>query len=241
MKIPFAKLSVLLAATVLAAPAASAQPGDPDEGGEDPVVDPEPAPAPPPPPPPPPPEPEPIDAEPEPEPAADADDGGNANRPDEFSVGFGVGWNFPANLQIPDTTSVRFRFPSGLIIEPSVELSQLSQEVGLADVDTTTIAAAAAVRYPLLRSSFMDLVGIGGAALAVTTVDPDGGASDTTTQIALFYGIGVDLWVRRHWSVSFQTLNPVISITRGDSIDGSTLIGAIFEPDVLVLIHLFFD
>jgi hypothetical protein len=237
MKSPLTKLAALIAATLLAAPA-SAQPADP--AGDDPVVDPEPAPEPPPPPPPPPPpEPEPMDPEPEP---AFADDGnGAADRPADFSVGFGVGWDFPANLQIPDTTSVRFRFPSGLIIEPSLELSQLSQEIGLADVDTTTIAAAAAIRYPLLQSRRMDLVGIGGAALDVTTVDPDGGASDTTTQIALFYGIGVDLWIRGHWTVSFQTLNPVIAITRGDSIDGSTLIGAIFDPDVLVMLHLFFD
>jgi hypothetical protein len=248
-------LSVLVAIAIPAS--ALAQAGDPPTDPPPPPVEPEPEPVVDPPPPPPPPEPEP---EPEPEAVespkasngAVADDG--INRPGGFSLGFGFGWDFPADLQIPDTTSVRIRLPSGLIIEPALEISRLSEndEVGTADNtdNTGVIALAASARFPILSSNNMDLVGVGGGAVAFTAIDPDGGNNDTSiTQFALFYGVGVDLWIRRHWAISFTTTNPLLLFEKtstdggggGDTSSTDTFVGLVFDPDVLVMLHLFFD
>lgn len=254
-----------LVATIAVPSLALAQTTDPqpdpppieDTAPPDPEPDYQPDPEPEPPPPPP------REPDPEPEPTGDhspkmsshgnGDDG--VNRPGGFSIGFGFGYDMPADLQIPDTTSVRFRLPNGLIIEPALEASRTSEnmEVGAADVtdNTTVIAVSGAARFPVLSSSSMDLVGVGGAALANTTIDPEGGNNDTTiTAVSLFYGIGVDLWIKKKWALSFTTLNPVILYSRsktddptggGDTTDTTTSVGLIFDPDVLVMLHLFFD
>jgi hypothetical protein len=246
-------LSVLVAVAIPAT--ALAQVGDPP-AQPDPTVEPVP---------------EPVIDEPEPEPvpepvtepdpvespkasngAETADDG--VNRPAGFTLGFGFGWDFPADLQIPDTTSVRIRLPSGLIIEPALELSRLSEndEVGAADNtdNTGVLALAASVRFPLLSSNRMDLVGVGGGLLAFTAIDPDGGNNDTTlSTVSLFYGVGVDLWIRKHWALSFTTTNPLFVFDKtstddgagGDTTSTDTFFGLVFDPNVLVMVHLFFD
>lgn len=249
-------LSVLIAVAIPTA--AYAQVGDPPtDPPADPMAEPDPVP-----------EPEPVvepDPEPEPEPAVaptepepvespkntNGDDG--INRPGDFSIGFGFGWDFPADLQIPDTTSVRFRLPSGLIIEPALELSRLGEnnEVGAADTTDVTIVAAlaASVRFPILSSASMDLVGVGGGSLARINTDPDGGNNDTVdTIVTLFYGVGVDLWIRKHWALSFTTTNPLFvydktktDMVGGDAVSEDTFIGLVFDPNVLVMVHLFFD
>jgi len=239
---------------------AFAQAGDPQPDPPPPVVDPPPDPTPPDPdpvfqpdPPPandPPPDPPPMPADDSPK-ASNGE--GAANRPSGFSVGFGFGYDLPADLQVPDTTSVRFRLPGGLIIEPAIDLSRTSDhdEVGMMDTtdNTGVFALAGSARFPLIRSNSMDFVGVGGAGLSLTVIDPEGGNNDTTiTALSLFYGIGIDLWIRKHWALSFTTTNPLITFLRsstdgvgGDTVASDTTFGVIFDPDVLLMLHLFFD
>src|SRR5687767_809034 len=109
MRTPGGVLPVLFACW---AAEAAAQAPPPEPVPPVPPVEPaEPAPAPEPPPAPPPPPPR---RDPTPGPAA-------PDRPEGRTMAIGAGWNIGSqDLMVPNTASVRFRFPSGLTFEPSI-------------------------------------------------------------------------------------------------------------------------
>lgn len=176
-------------------------------------------------------------------------------RPSELSFAIGIGYQFGAgtNLENPNTTSVRVRFPSGLTLEPRVTLSNLSQDTDNGTTDnettTTTFAAATWIKLPLVTHGRVDFNGIGTVGLAITSTDPPGpNDTTTTTAISLGWGIGLGYWINHHWQLSLDATNPLISYSRTSMQTGaglpdtkmsSTTIGLIFDPTVVLMVHLY--
>lgn len=175
------------------------------------------------------------------------------HHPNMFTIGIGAGYDLPAELDAPNTVSVRFRLPTGLTFEPFVDLSTTGTDVemGGADVENgaATIELGTNARIPLFRGNRADFILIGGGALTLDIDDPDGDNNDTKAfAFALNWGIAVDFWITQHWAFSFNALNPLFALSRvseeepvgDDTTTTNVAVGAIFEPDISFMIHLFF-
>ena len=185
-------------------------------------------------------------------PAASVDAAGSPNRPEGMSMGIGVGYSIPAQLLEPNLASVRFRFPSGLTVEPTLVLSttRSTVEVGPAETETESGEAtfAANLRFPLAGRGKIDLVLIGGAGLTYNKQSPDGPDNDTTSAtFALSWGLGLDYWPKQSWCLSASATNPLFAFTRTrqemapqDQKTTTLTFGAIFDPGVFVTLHMFF-
>jgi len=245
-----AATAVLLAAVSLSTTArAQPAPGTPETTPTETTPAPEPvepvAPAP---------APEPREPSPPPDPpAATVEmDAASPNRPDGMSVGIGIGYSIPAQLLEPNLASVRFRFPSGLTIEPTVVLDTARTTVKLGPAETETESSeatfAANLRLPVAGRGKIDLVLIGSAGLSYQKQSPDGADNDTSTStLALSWGLGLDYWPKQSWCLSASATNPLFSLQRtrqempGQDQKTTTLdLGAIFDPGVFVMLHMFF-
>lgn len=177
-----------------------------------------------------------------------ADDG---PRPGEFSIGIGVGYIFPTSLETPNVASVRFRLPTGLTFEPRVRLASTTDTVdtGTAvDNKTTELGIGTVVRYPLMLHGKVDLELLGLLDFDSVKQDPDGDDNNTTTStVAVAYGLAVTSWITRHWQLSFSCTNPVVSFVKVREemgpmnvlVTSETTLGAIFDPTVFVMVHLY--
>jgi hypothetical protein len=177
----------------------------------------------------------------------------SAGRPVGFTVGIGAGYALPADIDQPNTAGVRFRLGGGLTFEPRVELetSQQKYEVGTSDAKdaVNTVSLITMVRVPFRSRGPFDFIFIGGALLEYVSQDPDGGDNnETDTEVALTWGLAIDYWLSSHWAFSFSAYNPLVSYVRnkqeipGGSTQKSstTSFGAIFDPTVVGMIHLFY-
>jgi len=230
---------------------AAAQPGPtPPPTPSEPEVPPEPTPPTPPPAPTPPPPPPPPVVHHEMPPPVDE----SALRPVGLAFGIGIGYTLPTSLETPNTASMRLRTSSGMTFEPRVALANSSQT--MKDTATTTsstdstseLLVETAIRKAMIERGRYDFELIGGASLDVTTNDMMGDNNTrTTTDIALFWGIGVGAWITPHWQFTFDIENPLVSYTStkqetgaGTSTTTSTTdIGVVFNPNVVMMIHLY--
>lgn len=175
-----------------------------------------------------------------------------AQRPTEFAIGLGVGYVFPSDLSAPNTTSARFRLASGLVFEPRVTLGHESatNDDGIDEQTTSTNAVdvAVAVRYPLRSHGKVDFSLVGAAGVGLTTINPDG--DDNNRKINSFgvsWGIALDYWINPHWDLSFTAGNPLFQTTVStqeqgpgtETSDSRTSFGAIFDPTLAVMLHLY--
>lgn len=200
----------------------------------------EPQPQPPPPEPPPPP------------PAPEAAPVDHTARPPGLTVGIGAGYLLPDSLETPNITSVRFRLESGLTLEPVVQLSQFSRTVDTGDSSTDTrrdLGVGALIRHTLKSKGRYDLDVLGGAFVSTTLNSPDADDADSsTTNIDLVYGLSIATWINEHWTISFSALNPVVNYTRNRQeqgpdavlVNSDLLIGAIWNPTVTAMVHLYY-
>jgi hypothetical protein len=213
-------------------------PGDPAPLPPDDVPPPPedpPAPPPPPPPAPPPPVAEPV-----------------GGRPDGYAVGVGIGYDFPADLQGPNEAGVRFRLASGLTIEPRARLSVggQSNEVGgiESSVGETELLLFCDVRLPVRTRGKADFLAVVGGGLGFAESSPDGDDNNTRTiTFDVHWGLGVEYWLSPHWVISLTGTNPAFtrsSTTQEQPGDDSSTsryeFGAIFAPNVVGMVHLFF-
>lgn len=174
------------------------------------------------------------------------------NRPEGMTLGIGVGYSVPAQILEPNLASVRFRFPSGLTLEPTVVLAtaRSTAEVGDSEVETEASEATFAtnVRLPVAGRGRIDLVLIGSAGLSYDKQSPDGPDNDTsTTTLALAWGLGLDYWPKQSWCLSASATNPLFTFSRTrqemvpqDQKTTDLAFGAIFDPGVFVMLHMFF-
>lgn len=174
-------------------------------------------------------------------------------RPTGLSVGIGLGWNFPTDLQVPNAFSVRFRLASGLTIEPELALTRgdLSREDGLPppeNITTTEITLGMQVRKPLRERGKADLDVIGAIRLANESFDPEGEANtDSTIAFSLNYGLAVGVWLTPHLQLSITALNPIFTAAKATDEQGfgvdpikttSTAIGVVWDPVFIAMLHL---
>jgi hypothetical protein len=217
----------------------------------------------PPPPPPPPPDPDPPpttttstaiapvdEPEPEPGPAMRA---ARPMRPEAYSIAVGLGWDFPADIQAPDVTSVRVRHPSGLTAEPMLEFSRATQSVddGMPpdiEVTSATMQFSLLGRLPVIQNGRVDLELAGGLGYSRTNTDPDGPDNDTTTTgFGISYGLAVCYWFSPHLQLSATGMNPIFATATeidemGPGMETETKtssFGLVFEPNVFVMLHLY--
>jgi hypothetical protein len=236
------KISVAILCLVVGGGAALAQPTEPPQPAPQPQPDPTPSPSPVPAPTP---MPTPV-APPTPMPAGEGDD----VRPRDLSIGIGVGYQFPTSLETPNITSVRFRLPSGLTLEPQLVLatSKNTLDTGVSvDDKTTELGAGALARYPLVRRGRVDLELLGAANFDTITQNPEGDDDETTnTTLTVAYGVAVVSWITPHWNVSMSATNPLISYEHDKqemgadtvTVNTTTTIGAVFDPTVFLMVHL---
>ena len=180
-------------------------------------------------------------------------DASTTGRPEGTAVGIGLGYVLPTSLETPNTTSVRLRLASGLTFEPQVTIgtTRIERDSGpLNEKDSATeLTLATAVRLPLVRHGKVELELIGSLGLTTTSDNPDGVDNNTkTTAIGLGWGVGVTYWYSRYWCLSFTAGNPLASFTKinreqptplEDVSTTTTAVGAIFDPTVAIMIHLF--
>lgn len=175
----------------------------------------------------------------------------DTGRPAELAFGIGIGYVFPTSLETPNTTSVRLRLPSGLTFEPQVVFSTSSTDT---DTGTSTtskqneVTVGSLARYPFLVHNKVDFELLGSAAISHLTNDPDGADNtQTTTTVAIGYGIGLAYWLTSHWNFSLTAANPLISYSRTHqemaaglaTTNKTTTVGVVFDPTVTLMIHLY--
>lgn len=231
--------SCLIAGTAAAQPTTTDLPPPP----ADPVPEPEPAP---PPPPEPAPAPAPVVA-PAPAMTQPIDD----HRPSAFSVGIGLGYELPTSLETPNTTTVRFRLPSGVTFEPRVSLTSQTDIVDMGDSveqKTTELGLGTLLRYPLSARGRVDFELLGAVDVRSVSIDPPNDDDKTTiTTFGLGYGLGVGAWVNSHWQVSMSALNALVTVQRrseemgpgAETVTSTTKFGLVWDPTVLFMVHLY--
>ena len=247
------RLSTVLVAVIVGGSAvAVAQPGPAPAPSEPEAPPPEPTPPAPPPPaptPPPAPAPPPLVIH------HDTDDQALVT-PVGWAFGIGIGYALPTSLETPNTASLRLRSPGGLTFEPRVALANASNTTKteapgttMSTTDSTSeLLLETSLRKALIEHGRYQFEVIGGARIDIAKDDPDGdNNSRTTTDLSLFWGIGVGAWITPHWQFSFNIENPLISYTSTNQENGvgmsttnsTTNIGAVFNPNVVMMIHLY--
>lgn len=180
----------------------------------------------------------------EPPPPPRADDAATP-RPADFAVGIGVGYSFPATLDKPNLASVRFRFPSGLTIEPRVSVRKTTvDQPGPAPAETQReLGAALSLFVPMRQRGRAELDAV--ASFGGDLRRADGLASEN---LAASWGLQVGYWWSRHLELTasatttlygyarFAAEPPVAATTQITSI---TSYGLVFEPRVALMIHLY--
>lgn len=177
----------------------------------------------------------------------------STGRPEGLAIGIGLGYVLPTSIETPNSTSVRVRFAGGLTLEPQVTLANASVKREAAGTDekdsSTEITLAAGMRLPLVRHGKYELELLGSVGLTNQTDNPDGADNNTkTTAIALGWGVGITYWYSRHWTLSMAAGNPLVSFAKtsreqpapvDETSTTTTAIGAIFDPTVAIMIHLY--
>jgi hypothetical protein len=173
-------------------------------------------------------------------------------RPLDPTLGLGFGYALPTSWDSPNVTSVRFRLPSGLTLEPRVELglagSSTDTAAGETENDFVGVTLGSRVRLPLASRGAADLLAVGGAQVAFASQDPEGDDNaQRSTTFDLSWGVGIDFWLRHWMSISTTATNPLFSYSRDvqetageDSKSSSFAFGAVFDPQLDLMLHLFF-
>jgi hypothetical protein len=177
------------------------------------------------------------------------------------AIGIGLGYVFPADVTVPNAASVRFRMASGLTAELMARIEYQGTtvdnepDIGAGTTDgqgTFNVELAALGRKPMAtrgRFQFVLLTGVG-IGFSSETDDPDGAdnsTTDTALTLAAVWGLGIDWFFRNGWSFTLSAVNPLFSLTRAhddglfnDQTITSFSIGAVFDPTIQAMFHLYF-
>jgi hypothetical protein len=181
---------------------------------------------------------------------AGAEEPGGSRRPEGTAVGVGFGYLLPTAIDNPNTTSVRFRMSSGLMLEPVVVLNFAGDSTtGVVDTSdgAQDFAVGALVHYLLGDSDAVDLSLIGTALVGLSRDNPDGDDNNQSDiDFGLGWGLGVTWWASHHWSLSMDATNPFFSFSKStqeqvgdDTSQSAWNFGLNFAPTVRMMLHLF--
>ncbi len=174
-------------------------------------------------------------------------------RPEGFALGIGVGYRFPTSLTTPNTSSVRFRFPSGLTLEPTVVFATTShsEDMGTArTVKNTQLGVGALARFPLVRRGRTDLELLAAVDVDNLSTDPDADQADdvrSVTTASIRYGVAVGAWITPSLQASMSATNGLLTFVKDRQEQGldtvtittDTTFGVIFDPTVVFMLHLY--
>jgi hypothetical protein len=200
-----------------------------------------------------------IDAE---DPTADGDDAALDDdaaapapsadpRPTGMTIGLGFGYQLPTQLDAPNVVSARLRLSARFTVEPTLELSRFSSTDEFDGIEATTesgtYAFGARLRTAVASRGRNDLILVGAASLVRLETDPDGDAnSSSVTTLSLDWGLAIDTWLAPWLAVSATAINPLLSVSDqttesefGDQSDSQTAFGAIWDPRLVFMAHLF--
>ena len=166
------------------------------------------------------------------------------------SFGIGFGWVFPeADLALPNTVTMRFRFPSGLTIEPNLTIagSGVSDNNDLTeDPSSFAFGVGAQVRVPVASAGPMDFLVLGAVDVATSFELNPGDAKALVS--TLRYGLALELWVAKRFTIGFDATNPLVTLSwrsaedfTGDrATSTSWSAGVIWNPNARFLATLYF-
>ena len=175
------------------------------------------------------------------------------NRPMARSIGFGLGYQLPADVSDVNVTSARIVWSDKLILEPLFELSRRATTVSAGGNDSTnstlTLGVAAEARYGLWSRSRVTLSGVAGVGFSYRKDAVEGADNDSnTTTLSANWGMGMDLWLKKHWGLSFTLTNPLASFSRtkmqapgDDPSTSNTFFGLVWDDATLrLMLHAYF-
>jgi hypothetical protein len=183
----------------------------------------------------------------------------DTDRPSGFSIGLGLGYGLPTNLDTPNRTSARIRLGGGLTFEPLLSIANTKsthEEPPLPDQEDkiTEFGLAVLVRLPVITHNHVDLEALASVGFTNTKTNPEGNFnSDTVNTFGIGWGVGIGYWLSRHWQLSMSVTNPIVQYTARtqqrmdpvtmqrieDEKDSETTLGVIFVPQVTAMIHLY--
>jgi hypothetical protein len=114
-------------------------------------------------------------------------------------------------------------------------------------VSNTELSVFVDARIPLRSRGKVDLVAIAGGGIGFTESSPDGDDNNTRTIVLdAHWGLGLEYWWTSHVAISVSATNPAFTRTSetqemagDDSSDTSYLFGAIWDPTIGAMVHLF--
>jgi hypothetical protein len=173
--------------------------------------------------------------------------------PNELAFGIGFGYQFKTNLETPNIVSAAIRLPTGLTFEPLLVVRNTSdttqnQPASSMTTTTTELALGTLLRLPVIKRHRTEFQVLGNALLDTVKTHPDTPDSDTrSTTVGLGWGIGVAFWITRHWQITFDATNPILTYTSTTMQTGpqtedkrsTSDFGLIFDPTVTAMIHLY--
>jgi hypothetical protein len=173
---------------------------------------------------------------------------GDGYRPTPLTLGVGFGWliGAGANILQPSVGSVRIVISETFVLEPFVNLSftknEMTTAVTTTDSDVTRAGAGATARFILGSRGPIDLAALGQARFMF--VKTDTGTVDTD-EVSVNWGLGLSWYFYRTWALSLDATNPLFSWRRtstqpADTTRTEMFAGAIFSPQVLLILHMFF-
>jgi hypothetical protein len=207
-------------------------------------------------------------------------------RPEGTAVGIGIGYTFPRSILEPNTASVRFKL-GGITLEPRLNLGGSSlggttgqyTQIGDQPPNESSVenkngglglSVGTDVRFALGSRGPLDLLFIGGISVGwannsgdatTSTSDIVSKTSGNSTSAVLNWGLGLEWFLGKGFSLSADAVNPLVSWTRSttttetsrpgtDTIPAlvdrdttnntSVSYGLTFQPTIRAMVHLYF-
>ena len=183
--------------------------------------------------------------------------------PDDMSFAMGLGATQNTGSLALNRAAAKVRI-AGMNIEPYVQLglSSATDKTTNTDTSTTTksttsgneLLVGARVAFPLASTPVAELQVLGDLSISRTAseVDPDGADNNvisSASSMGLDYGLGIEWYVSKHFSVAAQGTNDLFTYTSTSTEDQAAntknetsgpSFGLIWNPTVALMFNLWF-